>query len=120
VSVQEVSKFRVAEESADRRRGKAVRTATRFAVTSDHRCPSHDLARLRRNGLITRRPHASIYDLTPDGFKFALFVRKERILVYGACGQPGQVRSGPVSVLAPAGALTRRPLPSTPACEAGP
>jgi hypothetical protein len=26
---------------------------------------SYDLARLRRNGLITRRPHANTYDLTP-------------------------------------------------------
>ena len=28
---------------------------------------TYDLARLRRNGLITRRPHANTYDLTPDG-----------------------------------------------------
>ena len=32
---------------------------------------SYDLARLRRNGLITRRPHASTYDTTPDGPLFA-------------------------------------------------
>ena len=34
---------------------------------------SYDLARLRRNKLITRRPHANTYDLTPDGLKFAIF-----------------------------------------------
>jgi hypothetical protein len=34
---------------------------------------SYDLARLRRNGLITRRPHANTYDLTTDGLAFAIF-----------------------------------------------
>jgi hypothetical protein len=44
--------------------------------------PSYDLARLRRNGLITRRPHASTYDLTPDGLAFAIFYTKvhDRVL----------------------------------------
>ena len=37
---------------------------------------SYDLARLRRNGLITRRPHANTYDLTPDGLAFAIFYTK--------------------------------------------
>lgn len=32
---------------------------------------SYDLARLRRNGLITRRLHANTYDLTTDGLHFA-------------------------------------------------
>ena len=32
---------------------------------------SYDLVRLCRNGLITRRPHANTYDLTPDGLAFA-------------------------------------------------
>ena len=32
---------------------------------------SYDLARLRRNGLITRRPHTNTYDLTADGLRFA-------------------------------------------------
>ncbi|MFF2114342.1 hypothetical protein [Rhodococcus koreensis] len=32
----------------------------------------YDLARLRRNGLIVRRLHASTYDLTADGLRFAL------------------------------------------------
>ena len=43
---------------------------------------SYDLARLGRNGLITRRPHANTYDLTPDGLKFAIFYTKvhDRIL----------------------------------------
>jgi 2-dehydro-3-deoxygluconokinase len=36
---------------------------------------SYDLARLRRNGLITR-PHASTYDLTPAGLAFAIFYTK--------------------------------------------
>ena len=36
----------------------------------------YDLARLRRNGLITRRPHANTYDLTPDGLAFAIFYTK--------------------------------------------
>ncbi len=37
---------------------------------------SYDLARLRRNELITRRPNANTYDLTPDGLKFAIFYTK--------------------------------------------
>jgi len=43
---------------------------------------SYDLARLRRNGLITRRPHANTYDLTPDGLAFAVFYTKvhDRVL----------------------------------------
>ena len=42
----------------------------------------YDLARLRRNGLITRRPHANTYDLTPDGLAFAIFYTKvhDRVL----------------------------------------
>ena len=43
---------------------------------------SYDLARLRRKGLITRRPHTNTYDLTADGLRFALFYTKvhDRIL----------------------------------------
>jgi hypothetical protein len=43
---------------------------------------SYDLARLARNGLITRRPHANTYDLTPDGLAFAVFYTKvhDRVL----------------------------------------
>ena len=52
---------------------------------------SYDLARLRRNDLITRRPHANTYDLTPDGLKFAIFYTKihDRVLApLFAVGQP--------------------------------
>jgi hypothetical protein len=52
---------------------------------------SYDLARLRRNGLITRRPHANTYDLTPDGLTFAIFYTKvhDRVLApLFAAGQP--------------------------------
>jgi hypothetical protein len=51
----------------------------------------YDLARLRRNGLITRRPHANTYDLTPDGLAFAIFYTKvhDRVLTpMFAAGQP--------------------------------
>jgi hypothetical protein len=43
---------------------------------------SYDLARLHRNGLITRRPHTNTYDLTPDGLAFAIFYTKvcDRVL----------------------------------------
>jgi hypothetical protein len=37
---------------------------------------SYDLARLRHNGLITRRPHSNTYDLTTDGLRFAIFYTK--------------------------------------------
>jgi hypothetical protein len=52
---------------------------------------SYDLARLARNGLITRRAHANTYDLTPDGLKFAIFYTKvhDRVLApLFAAGQP--------------------------------
>ena len=52
---------------------------------------SYDLARLARNGLITRRPHANTYDLTPDGLMFAVFYTKvhDRVLSpLFAAGQP--------------------------------
>jgi hypothetical protein len=51
----------------------------------------YDLARLRRNGLITRRPHANTYDLTPDGLAFGIFYTKvhDRVLApLFAAGQP--------------------------------
>jgi hypothetical protein len=43
---------------------------------------SYDLARLRRNGLITRRPHTNTCNLTADGLKFAIFYTKihDRVL----------------------------------------
>jgi len=37
---------------------------------------SYDLARLRLNGLITRRPGTNTYDLTPDGQRVAIFYTK--------------------------------------------
>jgi hypothetical protein len=37
---------------------------------------SYDLTRLRRNGLIIRRPHTATYDLTQDGQLFAVFYTK--------------------------------------------
>jgi ABC-type transport system involved in cytochrome bd biosynthesis fused ATPase/permease subunit len=37
---------------------------------------SYDLARLRLNGLIQRRPRTNTYDLTPDGQRVALFYTK--------------------------------------------
>ena len=37
---------------------------------------SYDLARLRLNGLIDRRPRTNTYDLTPDGQRVALFYVK--------------------------------------------
>ena len=52
---------------------------------------SYDQARLARNQLITRRPHANTYDLTPDGLKFAIFYTKvhDRVLApLFAAGQP--------------------------------
>jgi len=52
---------------------------------------SYDLARLRRNDLITRRPHANTYDLTPDGLAFAVFYTKvhDRVLTpLFTAGQP--------------------------------
>ena len=36
----------------------------------------YDLARLSRNGLITRIPHRNLYTLTPDGLRFAIFYTK--------------------------------------------
>jgi len=51
----------------------------------------YDLARLQRNGLISRRPHANTYDLTPDGLMFAIFYTKvhDRVLTpLFTAGQP--------------------------------
>ena len=57
---------------------------------------SYDLARLRRNGLITRRPHANTYDLTPDGLAFAIFYTKvhDRVL-RPRCPPPAQPPAPP-------------------------
>jgi hypothetical protein len=58
---------------------------------------SCDLTRLRRNGLITRRPHANTYDLTPDGRAFTIFYTKvhDRVLfplMAAPTGAPPPVR----------------------------
>ncbi len=37
---------------------------------------SYDLARLRLNGLIARRPGSNTYDLTPEGQRVAIFYTK--------------------------------------------
>jgi len=37
---------------------------------------SYDLARLRLNGLVVRRPGTNTYDLTPDGQRVAIFYTK--------------------------------------------
>lgn len=37
---------------------------------------SYDLTRLRRNQIIVKRPGTNIYDLTPDGLRFAIFYTK--------------------------------------------
>jgi hypothetical protein len=43
---------------------------------------SYDLARLTRNGLVTRVPHRNLYALTTDGLRFAIFYTKvhDRVL----------------------------------------
>ena len=43
---------------------------------------SYDLARLSRNGLITRIPRRNLYALTADGLRFAIFYTKvhDRVL----------------------------------------
>ena len=43
---------------------------------------SYDLARLARNGIITRIPHRNLYALTGDGLRFAIFYTKvhDRVL----------------------------------------
>jgi hypothetical protein len=56
---------------------------------------SYDLARLRRNGLITRRPHANTYDLTPDGLAFAVFYTKVHDRVLAPLFTAGQPQSPP-------------------------
>jgi hypothetical protein len=56
----------------------------------DDRTARHPLLDAR-NGLITRRPHANTYDLTPDGLKFAIFYTKvhDRVLApLFTAGQP--------------------------------
>ena len=56
---------------------------------------SYDLSRLARNGLITRRPHASTYDLTPDGLAFAIFYTKVHDRVLSPLFTAGQPQAPP-------------------------
>ena len=56
---------------------------------------SYDLARLRRNDLITRRPHANTYDLTPDGLAFAIFYTKVHDRVLAPLFTAGQPQAPP-------------------------
>ena len=56
---------------------------------------SYDLARLRRNELITRRPNANTYDLTPDGLKFAIFYTKLHNRVLAPLFTAGQPQAPP-------------------------
>jgi hypothetical protein len=51
--------------------------------------------RLARNGLITRRPHASTYDLTPDGLAFAIFYTKVHDRVLAPLFTAGQPQAPP-------------------------
>jgi hypothetical protein len=57
---------------------------------------SYDLARLRHNGLITRRPHANAYDLTGDGLRFAIFYTKVHNRVLAPLFAADQVQAPPV------------------------
>jgi hypothetical protein len=53
-----------------------------LGVTYTANQASYDLARLRLNGLIERRPSSNTYDLTPDGQRVAIFYTKihDRVL----------------------------------------
>ena len=55
----------------------------------------YDLARLRRNGLITRRLRSNTYDLTPDGLAFAIFYTKVHDRVLAPLFATGQPQSPP-------------------------
>jgi hypothetical protein len=57
---------------------------------------SYDLARLRRNGIITRRPHANAYDLTGDGLAFAIFYTKVHDRVLAPLFTAGQPQAPPI------------------------
>jgi hypothetical protein len=57
---------------------------------------SYDLARLRRNQLITRRPHTNTYDLSPDGLAFAIFYTKVHDRILAPLFTTGQPQAPPV------------------------
>ena len=89
--------------------GQLVPAGSMFAFLAAHRAEvfpdagapygmtqaSYDLARLARNGLITRRPHANTYDLTPDGLKFAIFYTKVHDRVLSPLFTAGQPQAPP-------------------------
>ena len=62
---------------------------------------SYDLARLRRNALITRRPRSNTYDLTPDGLAFAIFYTKVHDRVLAPLFTAGQPQAPPAIAAAP-------------------
>lgn len=66
-------------------------TGTPYGMTR----ASYDLTRLQRNGLITRRPHANTYDLTPDGLSFAIFYTKVHDRVLAPLFTAGQPQAPP-------------------------
>ena len=57
---------------------------------------SYDLTRLRRNGLISKRLHANVYDLTGDGLRFAIFYTKVHDRVLRPLFAAGQVQAPPL------------------------
>src|SRR5262249_40429532 len=56
---------------------------------------SYDLARLARNGLITRRPHANTYHLPPAGLAFAISSPKPHARAPAPPSAPGQPQAPP-------------------------
>jgi hypothetical protein len=55
---------------------KSLRALMTGLLGGIHEPASYDLARLRRNGLITRVPNRNLYRLTGDGLRFAIFYTK--------------------------------------------
>jgi hypothetical protein len=72
---------------------------------------SYDLARLRRNGLITRRPDSSTCDLATHGLTFAIFYTKVHDRPSRRYSPPGRSQS-PQTPGRPQ--LNRTPLRRTP------
>ena len=59
---------------------------------------SYDLARLGRNGLITRRPHANTYDLTPTAWPSRSSTPRSTTASWPRCSPPGSLRRHPSCV----------------------
>jgi hypothetical protein len=82
---------------------------------------SCDLARLARNGLITRVPHRNLHALTPDGLRFAIFYTKvhDRVLRPLMAGDQPQPRHH--SARPSASSTVKSPVGSPqPACQPPP